>query len=184
MGIFLKSILNYLIPKIAFDFTEGRLSENVKIRPQWIYDFCLQRRCNRNILAANIGPCNLVFHPLYKIRSRHPRELKLTGLIAYIIFYKICKFESSTITNDVIMTSLPKQWQNLDRRESKRIIHHSKGIDESYPKMYVLFIQFEPLCQKLWTFCQILAFFYSARSPNMVMSSDSRSKFRKCFILS
>ena len=31
MGIFLKSILNYLIPKIAFDFTAGRLSENVKI---------------------------------------------------------------------------------------------------------------------------------------------------------
>ena len=59
MGIFLKGILNYLIPKIVFDFTAGRLKENVKIRPQWIYDFCLQQRCNRNILAANIGPCNL-----------------------------------------------------------------------------------------------------------------------------
>ena len=51
--------LNYLIPKIAFDFTAGRLSENVKIRPQWIHDFCLQQRCNRNTLAANIGPCKL-----------------------------------------------------------------------------------------------------------------------------
>ena len=29
--------------------------------------------------------------PLCKIRSRHPRKLKLTGLIAYIMFYKICK---------------------------------------------------------------------------------------------
>ena len=45
-----------------------------------------------------------VFHPLCKIRSRHPRELKLTGLIAYIMFYNICKFESLTLTNDVIMT--------------------------------------------------------------------------------
>ena len=49
-----------------------------------------------------------VFHPLCKIRSGHPRKLKVTGLIAYIMFYKICKFESSTITNDDIMTSLPK----------------------------------------------------------------------------
>ena len=54
------------------------------------------------------------FHPtLCKIRSRHPRELKLTGLIAYIMFYMICKFESSTIINDVIMTSLPKTMAKL-----------------------------------------------------------------------
>ena len=46
--------------------------------------------------------------PLCKIRSRHPRELKLTGLIAYIMFYKIYKFESSIVTNDVIRTSFPK----------------------------------------------------------------------------
>ena len=45
---------------------------------------------------------------LCKIRSRHPRELKLAGLIAYIMFHKICKFGNSTITNDVIMRSLPK----------------------------------------------------------------------------
>ena len=30
-------------------------------------------------------------------------------------------------------------------------------------------------------FCQILAFFYDARSPNMVISRDPRSKFRKIF---
>ena len=29
--------------------------------------------------------------PLCKIRSRHPKGSKLTGLIAYIMFYKICK---------------------------------------------------------------------------------------------
>ena len=38
--------------------------------------------------------------------------------------------------NDVIMTSLPKQWKNADLRETKQLIYHSKGIDESYPKMY------------------------------------------------
>ena len=38
--------------------------------------------------------------------------------------------------------SLPKrigkQWENADLRENKQIIHKSKGIDESYPKMYLL----------------------------------------------
>ena len=46
--------------------------------------------------------------PLCKIRSRHPRKLKFTGSIAYIMFYKIYKFEILTIINDVILTSLPK----------------------------------------------------------------------------
>ena len=46
--------------------------------------------------------------PLCKIRSRHPRKLKFTGLIASVMFYKLSKFESLTIINDVIMTSLPK----------------------------------------------------------------------------
>ena len=53
--------------------------------------------------------------------------------------------------NDIIMTSLPKTIENADLCESKHIIYHSKGIDESYPKMY-FFIEFEPLCQKLWVF--------------------------------
>ena len=49
-----------------------------------------------------------VFHPLRKIRSRHPRKLKRLRLIDYIMFYKIRSFESPTVTDDVIMTSLPK----------------------------------------------------------------------------
>ena len=40
------------------------------------------------------------------------------------------------------MTSFPntmgKQWGNADLRETKQIKDHSKGIDESYPKMYFL----------------------------------------------
>ena len=46
--------------------------------------------------------------PLCKIRSRHSRKLKLTGLLAYIMIYKICRFESSTIINDVITKTMAK----------------------------------------------------------------------------
>ena len=55
------------------------------------------------------------------------------------------------MTNDVITKNNGK-------------INHSKGIDESYPKM-----------------CFLLNFgsFYDTRSPNMVMSGDPRCKFQK-----
>ena len=43
----------------------------------------------------------------------------------------------------------------------------------------VLFIEFESLCQKLWAFMSNFGIFYDARSPNMAMSCDPRSKFRK-----
>ena len=67
-----------------------------------------------------------VFHPPpHKIRSRHPRELKLTGLIAYIMFY--------------------------------RIMYHSKGIDESYLKMYFL-LNLSHYVKSYGHFCIILAF--------------------------
>ena len=36
------------------------------------------------------------------------------------------------------MMSLPKAIENVDVREISQIIYHSKGLDESYPKMYVL----------------------------------------------
>ena len=61
--------------------------------------------------GAALGRVGL--HPICKIRFRHPRKLKFTGLIAYIMFYKICKFESLTIINDVIMSSLPKTMAKL-----------------------------------------------------------------------
>ena len=54
-----------------------------------------------------------VFHTLFKIISIHPRKLKFTGLIAYVMFYKILKFESLAIIKDVIMTSLQKQLEHL-----------------------------------------------------------------------
>ena len=60
--------------------------------------------------------------------------------------------------NDVIMTSLPKQWKNADLRETKQIIYHSKGIDESYPKMYFL-LNLSHYVKSYGYLCQILAFF-------------------------
>ena len=43
----------------------------------------------------------------------------------------------------------------------------------------VLFIEFDSLCQKLWAFMSNFGIFYDARSPNMAMSRDTESKFRK-----
>ena len=48
--------------------------------------------------------------------------------------------------------------ENADLRETRQIINHSKGIDLSYQKMYI-FIEFEPLCQKLWAFLSIFGIF-------------------------
>ena len=39
--------LKLFYQKIVFDFTIGRLSENVKILHRWINDFRLQQRCTR-----------------------------------------------------------------------------------------------------------------------------------------
>ena len=38
-------VIKVILPKTVFDFTVGRLSENVKILTRWICDFCLQQRC-------------------------------------------------------------------------------------------------------------------------------------------
>ena len=104
------------------------------------------------------------FAPLCKIRSRHARELKLIELIA------------SIITNDVIMTSLPKQWQNLDLRETRQIIYHSKGIDKSYPKMYFL-LNLSRCVKRYEHFLSDFDFFTISCSPNMVISRDPRCRF-------
>ena len=74
------------------------------------------------------------------------------------MFYKICKFESLIITNDVIMTSLPKTMENVDLLETKQIIYHSKCIDESYQKMYFL-LNLSHYVKSYGGLCQILAFF-------------------------
>ena len=68
--------------------------------------------------------------------------------------------------NDVIMTSLPKAMENADLRETKQIIYHSKGIDESYPND-VLFIEFEPPCQKSWAFMSGFGIFFMMPTPQI-----------------
>ena len=59
----------------------------------------------------------------------------------------------------------------------KQIIYHSKGIDESYPKMYFL-LNLSYYVKSFGYFCQNFGIFYNAHSPNMVMSHGPRSKFR------
>ena len=56
------------------------------------------------------------------------------------------------------MTSLPKTMENVDLLETKQIIYHSQGIDESYTKMYVL-LNLSHYVKSYGHLCQILAFF-------------------------
>ena len=72
---------------------------------------------------------------LCKTRPRQFTLLKLFRLIALDKVHQICKFEDHVTRNDVIMMSLPKTMKNLDVRETSQIVHHSKGLDESYSKM-------------------------------------------------
>ena len=61
--------------------------------------------------------------------------------IRYTMFNKICLFKNRVIRTDVIMRSLFKsngKYSNLHK--TRQIIHHSKGFDNSYPKMYFLLI--------------------------------------------
>ena len=55
------------------------------------------------------------------------------------------------------MTSLPKTMKNADLGETKQIIYHSKGINESYPKMYLL-LNLSHYVKSYGHLCQILAF--------------------------
>ena len=55
------------------------------------------------------------------------------------------------------MTSLPTTMKNADLRETKQIIYHSKGIDESYPKMYFL-LNLSHHVKSYGHLCQILVF--------------------------
>ena len=56
------------------------------------------------------------------------------------------------------MTSLPKQWQNSDLRETKQNEYHWKGIDERYSKMCFL-LNLSHCVKRYKHFCQIVAVF-------------------------
>ena len=70
------------------------------------------------------------------------------------------------------MTSLPKQWQNLDLRETQQIIYHSKGIDMSYPKMHFLLNLRH--CVESHGHLSNFGSFYHAHTLNMVVSRDPK----------
>ena len=57
--------------------------------------------------------------------------------------------------NDIITKNNRKQWKNTDLYETKQIIYHSKGNDESYPKMYFL-LNLWALLSNFWHFLQCL----------------------------
>ena len=71
---------------------------------------------------------------------------------------QIYKFKNHVTINDVITKSLPKTVENADLRETKQIIYHLKGIDESYPEMYFL-LNLSHYVKSYGHLCQILAFF-------------------------
>ena len=102
------------------------------------------------------------------------------------MFYKICKFRSSTKTNDVKVTSLPKDQQNSYLRETKQIIYHSKGIDESYPKMYFYWI-WANMGKFMGIFRQILAFLWCqlTKYGHVTWPTWSKKKISKiCYFVS
>ena len=118
---------------------------------------------------------------VYTTCQRQPTELKLCKLIVHSKFHNICKRENHVTRNDVIMTSLPETMENANLPETKQIIYHWKGIDESYLKMYFL-LNLSHYVKRYGHLCQIFPFFYDARYPNMAMSRDPRSKYGKNLI--
>ena len=88
---------------------------------------------------------------VYKTCQRQPTALKLGRLIVYSKFHKIYKFEIHVTRNDVITKNNRKQWENANLRRTKLKYISFKRIWWELFKI-VTFIEFELLCQKVWTF--------------------------------
>ena len=58
-----------------------------------------------------------------------------TVIVLLLRSTRIQKEILKNFTYDVTITSLLKQWENSDLRETRQIIYHSKGNDKSFPKM-------------------------------------------------
>ena len=86
--------------------------------------------------------------------SQEPIKLAKWNLAQWWYYLKPSRIQKEKLRNltyDVTMTSLLKTMRNLDLRETRQIIYHSKGNDESFPKMK-FFTEIEWLNQKLWPF--------------------------------
>ena len=99
------------------------------------------------------------YESVYKTCQRKSTELKIGKLIVHSKFHKICKFENRVRRNEVIMTSLPKTIEKSGPpRNQTNYINYSKGIDESYPKIYFL-LNLSHYVKSYGHLCQLLAFF-------------------------
>ena len=88
------------------------------------------------------------------------------------MFNKISKFESPTITNDFIMTLLPKTIAKFGpSRNQTNYIYNSKGTDESYPKMYFL-LNLNHYVKSYGHFLSNFGLFYDARSCHVTQKAN------------
>ena len=110
---------------------------------------------------------------VYKTCQRPPTALKLGRLIVYSKFHKICKFENHVTRNDVITKNNGKMQTSA---EPNKIYINRKDLMRAIQK-----------CNFYWIWATvskvmgIYVKFYHDQSPNIVMSCDPGSKFRKFF---
>ena len=79
------------------------------------------------------------------------------------------------------MTSLTKTMENADLRETNQIVYHSKGIDESYPKMYFL-LNLSHYVKSYGHLCQILAFFAMPALQIWLCHVTQEANFKKILL--
>ena len=73
-----------------------------------------------------------------------------------------------------------KQWGDADLSETKQIIYHSKGIDDSYPKMYFL-LNFSHYVKSCGHFCQILDFLWCPLTKYGHVMWPKKQMSKKCY---
>ena len=117
---------------------------------------------------------------VYKTCQRQPTALKLSRLIVYSKFHKICQFENHVTRNDFIMMSLPK---TIEKGKCGPPWNQTKYI--SFETIWwklsknVTFIEFWATVSKVMG---IYVKFYHDHSPNMVLSLDPKQQISKIFI--
>ena len=98
------------------------------------------------------------YESVYKTCQQQLTELKLGKLIAHSKFHKICKFESHVIRNDVIMTSLPKQWKMRTSAKPNKLYIIGNVLMRAIQKCTFL-LNLSHYIKSYGHLCQFLAFF-------------------------
>ena len=127
---------------------------------------------------------------VYKTCQRQPAALQLFRLIVHLKFYKICKSESHVTRNDVIMMPLPKTVEDNGKMRTSEEPNKIYIVGKVFMRA-TIFIEFEPLCQKLWAFyvkftktthqiwsCHLTL---ASNSENFYFSPNSVLNFRKIY---